>query len=411
MNNIPVGHNLLDKKPVEHIVPHVGSEQLIVLVSFCQTIGLDLQKELYLVSVANDAARSYNEAEVKGKTIAAHVYDTLVEAFKHSLQFSDQLDERSRDQMLGDSEAASIITHVEHFHILFDEKRYEQAAFHASKSPKGVLRNIETFRKFKEAQDSNPGDPIMYHYAMALMSTTLHDGIPTKILNDEMSVEFVRAMVKAGEQKLVYQWFQNGLISTSKQVADLLACDKHNQIHGTVVAETIYMRLGLYHDAIRCMAFRGDIPAAISFAQDTACYERDDYIDLLLSVPSVKLARALSVQKYPGTNKVLLPCGQIALLLLKDINIDIVGEFLKGLDLTPPVVARQTNSDEELADMKSLPVEPNCIFSDQQTSSEDWFHIVKHLEHTVYENLGVEIVTALSLNDALEAAMKQVSSA
>ena len=360
-------------------------------------MNLDLQKELYLISVANEAAESYNEKEVIGKTIAEHVYESLVQAFMRSVQFADQLDENSRDELLGETEASNIIHHVEHFHILFDEKRYEQAAWHAADSPKGVMRNAETFRKFKEVQDNNPNERIMYHYAKAIMSTQQNG--TTTVLNDEMSSEFVRAMVKTGEQKLVYQWFQNGWLSTSKQVADLLACDKHNQVHGSVVAENIYMRLGLYHDAIRCMAFRGDIPAAISFAQDTACFERADYIDLLLSVPSVKLARALSMQKYPGKDQVLLPCGQIALLLLKDINIEVAGEFLRTLDFTLLVLAQNVAKLEEASSQAII--EPNCIFSDKETSSEDWLHIVKQLEHTVYEDLGVEIVTALSVNDAL----------
>ena len=343
--------------------------------------------------MANDAARRFNEHEPLGKTIAGHVYESLVEAFRTSLE---ETLIGSESQTLDESEAASIISHVEHFHILFDEGRYEQAAWHAVKSPKSVLRSYETFKKFKEAQQSSPELPVMYHFAKSYMSTKGSD-LGSRGLSEEMSVEFVRAMVRAGEQKLVYQWFQNGWLNASKQVADLLACDRHSKIHGTVVAENIYMRLGMYHDAIRCMAFRGDIPAAVSFAQDTANFEKDDYIDLLLSVPSVKLARALSAQKYPGTDQVLLPCGQIALLLLKDINIEIAGEFLKTLDLRPPVTESGSGGTQ---------LAPNCIFSDEETSTQDWYHVVKQLEHTVYEDLGVEIVAALSINTALNVAIK-----
>ena len=297
-----------------------------------------------------------------------------------------------------------MIEHIEHFHILFDEKRYEQAAWHASRSPKGVLRNVETFRKFKEVDNSEPETMAVYHYAKAYMTSLSSEFLSSRLPNEEMSSAFVRAVMKAGEDKLVYQWFHNGWLKSSKDIADLLACDKHSKIHGTVVAEEIYMRLGLYNDAIRCMAFRGDIPAAISFAQETACFGKEDYVDLLMSVPSVKLAKALSAQKYPGTNKVLLPCGQVALLLVKEIDVSVLGEFLKCLDFNSPIL-RNEGETEVSGNGDKDEVAWNCIFGDAETTEEDWMHVVTQLEHTDYEGLGVEIVSSLCLHKALKSTL------
>ena len=363
----------------------------------------DLQKEFQLVSVANEATKSYLANEPIGKTIASHVYDSLVNAFKQSIQSSVIADVSDLDN----KEASSMIEHIEHFHILFDEKRYEQAAWHASRSPKGVLRNVETFRKFKEADDSEPETMAVYHYAKAYM-TSLSSEFSSRLPNEEMSSAFVRAVMKAGEEKLVYQWFNNGWLKSSKDIADLFACDKHSKIHRTVVAEEIYMRLGLYNDAIRCMAFRGDIPAAISFAQETAGFDKEDYVDLLMSVPSVKLAKALSAQKYPGTNKVLLPCGQVALLLVKDINVSVLGEFLKCLDFRSPLL-KQERPTLDKEGKSGEDKEWNCIFGDLETTEEDWMHIVTQLEHTDYEDLGVDIVSSLCLHKALKKTLESAN--
>jgi hypothetical protein len=48
-----------------------------------------------------------------------------------------------------ESEAELILDYIDRFNELFENGKYKEAAYFAAASPRNVLRNIETFQRFK----------------------------------------------------------------------------------------------------------------------------------------------------------------------------------------------------------------------------------------------------------------------
>ena len=69
-----------------------------------------------------------------------HLYLYLILS---SFQLQTPLD----DDPLKEKEAEMILEYIEKFNELFNDGEYGKAAAHASNSPQGVLRTIETFKR------------------------------------------------------------------------------------------------------------------------------------------------------------------------------------------------------------------------------------------------------------------------
>ena len=48
-----------------------------------------------------------------------------------------------------ETEAEFILDYIDRFNDLFENGKYKEAAYFAAASPRNVLRNIETFQRFK----------------------------------------------------------------------------------------------------------------------------------------------------------------------------------------------------------------------------------------------------------------------
>uniref|UniRef100_A0AAY4BCI4 Translin-associated factor X-interacting protein 1 N-terminal domain-containing protein n=1 Tax=Denticeps clupeoides TaxID=299321 RepID=A0AAY4BCI4_9TELE len=251
--------------------------------------------------------------------------------------------------------------------FLFPVCEYEAAAFHAAKSPHGVLRNMETVERFKAVAVDEDGVPPLLLFFKAL-TTCAHAGKP--LLAEDLSVEAAQCALQHSLVDLVTHWiYQHRYLTLSEALGDVIFLHQDRNVHVKdtclVLAQLVYAGCGSLQKAVLCMCKRGLFCGSVEFIQQHEAITLGE--EHILTSPS------------PQTNESLCALNQPALLSTYFVNLC-------------KILIRCTAPTGRLQ---------KAVLEDEGCSVEDWGQIATCCRKKGQQNLAEEVMSALSQGGAI----------
>uniref|UniRef100_A0A4W4EBL5 Clathrin heavy chain linker domain-containing protein 1 n=1 Tax=Electrophorus electricus TaxID=8005 RepID=A0A4W4EBL5_ELEEL len=258
------------------------------------------------------------------------------------------------------------------FMHMFEAGDYEAAAFHAARSPHGVLRNTETMERFKSVTVNDGGLPPLLLYFQALMISAQ----PGKqLLGETLCLEGVHCALQHGYIDLITFWVTQHRLTYSEELGDVLCShgDKDPRIADTclALAHIIYTTCGVLRKTALCMCKRGLTIGALEFIYQNN-FTLDDTMFVLKGCPSLTLLQGLT-QKY-GSKPALLSVGYVCHSLLSSYLEDLAFQLLEKIIADGPEKA---------------------ILDDMMCGTESWSEIAARCEQMNRPHLAQEIISTL----------------
>lgn len=107
---------------------------------FLQKLALNIAKEYY-----SENARGYSSIQ---DALAKGLLNAYMSR-KNAKEIDEQLVDEDDDDGILEDDSLFILDYIERFNDLFEDGKYEAAAYYAVASPKNILRNLETLNRFK----------------------------------------------------------------------------------------------------------------------------------------------------------------------------------------------------------------------------------------------------------------------
>ncbi|XP_076872044.1 clathrin heavy chain linker domain-containing protein 1-like [Brachyhypopomus gauderio] len=276
------------------------------------------------------------------------------------------------------NESELLKDYIERFMRLFEAGDYEEAAFHAAKSPRGVLRNAETMERFKSVTAHDGGLPPLLLFFQALMVTAE----PGKQLPGEtLCLEGVRCALSHGHIELITFWVTQHRLTYSEELGDVICShgDKDPRIADTclALAHIVYTACGVLRKTALSMCKRGLICGALEFIHQHN-FTLDDTVFVLTGCPSLPVLQGLT-QQY-GNRPALLSVGWVCHTLLTshlEDPEDPIFQLLEKIHAHGPGYLEKT------------------ILDDTMCSAESWSEIAARCEHMNRPHLAQEIISTL----------------
>ncbi|KAI5610045.1 clathrin, heavy chain b (Hc) isoform X3, partial [Silurus asotus] len=276
-------------------------------------------------------------------------------------------------------ESTRLAFYVERFIELFEAADYETAAFQASMSPYGVLRNIGVMEKFKNITVHKGA----VHPLLLFFRSLMNSAPAGKPLPEKMSKEGVRFALRHGHVELVMFGVSQHRLTFSEELGDLICSYATGHLRTVdtclALAQIVYTACGVLRKAALSMCRRGLTCGALQFIHNHKEFTIDDVVFVLKELPSVALLQDLT-----------RPCNSVPALMS-------VGFILHYL------------LDSELEDLGFQLLEQirasgqgafqNTILDDEMCSAEGWSEIAGRCEQTGRVDLAQEIMSTLLLND------------
>lgn len=141
----------------------------------------------------------------------------------------------------------------EHFHELFQDGKYREAALVAADSPAGSLRTPETIAKFKSVPADDSGRSALLVYFQALLERGK--------LNQIEAVELAMQLVAKNSINLMEKWLAEDKVECSDQLGDLLLG------HNPNLAIAVFIRTKSHSKVIQCLIQMGQVSKVAPYAQ------------------------------------------------------------------------------------------------------------------------------------------------
>jgi len=216
------------------------------------------------------------------------------------------------DDPLKEQEAEMTMDYVECFSRLFSAKKFEEAAFHAIYSPKGILRTPHTLKYFKDIdvilKKKQPGEKCtLLHYCSLLMSTIELIG---KQPTSWETIECFKCAINEDQIDLVEYWIAKDQVTLTEPIGNMLfrsclctkglCCCKN-----VMLAEVVFKYLKAHHQVINVLLQQGRYATCLFYAKVEAHFSCVDYARLLeedicggeLAVLLIRLNPLLVIEK------------------------------------------------------------------------------------------------------------------
>nr|XP_040035065.1 clathrin heavy chain linker domain-containing protein 1-like [Gasterosteus aculeatus aculeatus]XP_040035066.1 clathrin heavy chain linker domain-containing protein 1-like [Gasterosteus aculeatus aculeatus] len=268
------------------------------------------------------------------------------------------------EEPTGVDESKLLEEYLSRFIELFDSAEYEEAALHAARSPRGVLRNLDIMEMFQDVKGAPGSAPPLFLFLQALL-VTLPAG---EKLPAALSLQLVRSSLQQGATRLITHAVNYDKLTFSEDVGDTLT--EHAQESPVVadlclaLATTVYSACGLDRKTALTICRRGFIHSAAEFIDHSQDLTADDCLWVLYRSPSLALLQLLTTPQ-PGRAAILsmgVACStlladplqqQLALQLLDSF----VGEGRGGLEEV--ILQDSSSSVDEWTVVTSLCTELN----------------------------------------------------
>ncbi|XP_041803069.1 clathrin heavy chain linker domain-containing protein 1-like [Chelmon rostratus] len=232
-------------------------------------------------------------------------------------------DARSVDAELFEDEEPSgvdgsrlLTDYLDRFMELFDSAQYEEAALLAARSPRGVLRNLDTMELF-EGVKGPPGSvsPLLLFFQALLMTVPAGDR-----LSAALSPHAVRCVLRHGATQLVTHAVAHDRLTFSEDLGDILTehAQKNPGVADTclALATVIYEACGPDRKTALSMCKRGLIHSAAEFMSHCKDLTAEDCMWVLCRSPSLSLLQLLT--EPLRRQAAILPVGVACSTLLAD---------------------------------------------------------------------------------------------
>ncbi|XP_070576563.1 clathrin heavy chain linker domain-containing protein 1-like [Ptychodera flava] len=357
------------------------------------------KKKNVRLKIAVDTVRAHNKRD---KSYQLSLVDSLnlaqsrstskmsLTSQANSMQSSFEDDDPTKER-----EAEAMLEYIDKFNELFEEGFYAEAAMHAANSPKGILRNPGTLMRFKGLPIVAGQPSPLLLYCEALMSSVTAVNIkPTA----DVSWECVDCALNEDRLDLVMHWVAQDRLTYSLELGHLLSDYSRNKDPTTsdqclALAQTVYGKLEEHRLVVLCMLRQRRYHSLIEYTQKKAHFSEDDYLALLEESPTLELAILLAKPNESGDSIIsteeavatLIRCGRddVALLTLQEIH----AEYPSGSDF---------------GSLKQLVFKEN-------SSLDTWKEIISSCQENGYFDIGVELLAAVTVKDAINKAMEMTS--
>jgi hypothetical protein len=254
------------------------------------------------------------------------------------------------------------------------------------------LRNYETLIRFKQADAVEGGQTPLLIFCDALMATAS----AAQPLTQAMSVECIRCALSENRLDLATHWLAQGKLSYSIPLGEVLSdhckCPRKCTCTCLPLAQTVFMQINAHSRAAKCLSKQGKYITLLHYTKKHGNFESEDYKNLLRSNPSSELAQLMLTTKGHKRNSHILSFASVVSALLEEGNYDVLVEVLKRL----------SNYDKQ-----SLSSIVNRILyeaDDNEINSDKWLEVVSMCEEAGIYEVGVEILAAITIGEALNRA-------
>ncbi|KAL2083258.1 hypothetical protein ACEWY4_021031 [Coilia grayii] len=331
-----------------------------------------LHLRLQQLQCVNDAITSWKREE------DGPLLEYLSGKLKHiaEMKVSDAVDHSSAGYEDDDpskiNESELLVDSIERFIDLFENGEYEAAAFHAAKSPYGVLKNMATMEKFKAITVYDGEVPPLLIFFQAIMNSVQDEH---QLPAEDLSVESVRCALQHNFVELVTHWVTQRRLAYSEALGDVICGhgDKKLRVTDTclALAQIVYSACGIHRKAALTMCRRGLTFGAVEYIHQNKDFTDDDCMLVLRGCPSLALLQALT-QEYKGRRPILSVCYACLTLLNSDLE-DLALELLEEINSGRPGSLQKT------------------ITEDARCSAKDWYEIANLCFQKNHHQLSQEI--------------------
>ncbi|KAK5882783.1 hypothetical protein CesoFtcFv8_021332 [Champsocephalus esox] len=198
------------------------------------------------------------------------------------------------EEPTGVDESLLLADRLDRFLELFDSARYEEAAFLAARSPRGVLRNLDTMEMFKGVKGPPGSPPPLLLFLQALLLTTP----PGQWLPAALSLQLVLCALQHGNTQLVTHSINNNRLTVSEDLGDVLT--EHAKKNPGVanvclaLATDVYTACRLHRKTALSMCSRGLIHSAADFMNHCEDLTAEDCLWVLNLSPGLVLLQLLT---------------------------------------------------------------------------------------------------------------------
>ncbi|XP_040906295.1 clathrin heavy chain linker domain-containing protein 1-like, partial [Toxotes jaculatrix] len=276
-----------------------------------------LYKRLRFVS---NRLSSWEEEEGQQVTVEELLGSTLENIRQTGLTDDDS---RSIDAELfeeeeptGVNESELLTDYLDRFIGLFQLAQYEEAALIAARSPRGVLRNLDTMEMFKGVTAPPGSVPPLLLFFQALLVT-----VPAGVeLSAPLSLQCVLVALQHGASQLITHAVTNNKLTFSEHLGDVLT--EHAQKNPSLadlclaLATVVYEACGLDRKVALSMCRRGLIHSAAEFMTHSKDLTAEDCIWVLCRSPSLSLLQLLTGPRWGRA--AFLSVGRACSSLLSD---------------------------------------------------------------------------------------------
>ncbi|KAK5854308.1 hypothetical protein PBY51_015390 [Eleginops maclovinus] len=198
------------------------------------------------------------------------------------------------DEPTGADESRVLADHLDRFLELFDSAQYEEAAVLAARSPRGVLRNLDTMEMFKGVKEPPGSPPPLLLFLQALLMT-----VPAgEELPAALSLQLALSALQHGAVQLIIHGINNNRLTFSEDLGDELT--EHAQKNPGVanvclaLATDVYSACRLRRKTALSMCRRGLIHSAADFMSHCHDLTAEDCMWVLSLSPSLVLIQLLT---------------------------------------------------------------------------------------------------------------------
>ncbi|XP_020851914.1 clathrin heavy chain linker domain-containing protein 1 isoform X3 [Phascolarctos cinereus] len=279
-------------------------------------------------------------------------------------------------------EAEVLLDYIERFNELLVNGEYESAAVFAVNSPRGILRNIGTMRKFEDVGKIKGKTLPLLLFFEALFSTS---HAAKKPVNAHLTLEGIKCGLFEKRLDLVIHWVTQQRVTFSEKAGDVIcqygeqnAYDKSKCL---ALAQIIYSECGLHKKAVLCLCKQGQIYGAMEYIKQFKNFSYGDLMDIVIMCPQIELINCLT-SEWKGEPPFLSFC----LIVLHFFSI---GMKNSGLSLL-----QELDKNEKEATEKLMTADPFC-------SLEEWQELADVCIRNGFCKLSKDIISLLRCQEGV----------
>ncbi|XP_039996141.1 clathrin heavy chain linker domain-containing protein 1-like [Xiphias gladius] len=234
-----------------------------------------------------------------------------------------------QEEPSGVDESKLLTDYLDRFIQLFHSAQYEEAALLAARSPRGVLRNLDTMEMFKGVKAPPGSVPPLLLFFQALLFTAPSGAR----LSAPLSLQCVLFALQRGASRLVAHAVTQNKLTCSERLGDTLT--EHARQNPSVadlclaLAAVVYEACGLDRKTALSMCRRGLIHSAAEFMNHCKDLTAEDCIWVLCRSPSLSLLQLLT-EPQRGRAAILSVGGACSTLLVDPQRRDLALQLLDG---------------------------------------------------------------------------------